>query len=62
MAVAAKMLWPHLNKTYLRQKGVMLNLDPVYYPGRRRNKYAIIIMSHSYRRTGLPATLEMIEI
>ena len=45
-AVAANTLGTHINVASLRQKGVLYDLDPVYSPGRRRKKYAIMIISH----------------
>ena len=44
--VAAKMLWSHLKAMYSEQKGALSDLDPVYSPGQRKKKYAIIVMLH----------------
>ena len=37
-----------------------LDLETVYYPGQRREKYAVMIMLHSSWMTGLPEATEMI--
>ena len=42
--VAAKTLHTQLNETSLICKGLISDFDPVYSPGRKRKKYATIIM------------------
>ena len=39
VVVSAKLLRTQLNGTSLRRKGVMSDLEPVYFPGQRRKKY-----------------------
>ena len=61
-AVDAKTLWPHLKAMSSRKKVALFDLDPMYYPGWRRKKYEIIIMSYSPWRRESPEALAMIEI
>ena len=62
MSVTAKTLRPQLNVISSIRKGVLYDLDPVYSPGQRRNKCAIIIMLHSTCRMGYLGELTMLEI
>ena len=62
VAVSAKIICTQLNTMSSRQKGVLLELKPVYSPGQRRNNYANIIMSHSAQRTGSPDSVVTLEI
>ena len=62
MEVAVKTLGPNLNAMFSRRKCVMSDLELVYYPGWKRNKYATISMLFSDRRMGSPEAEEMIEM
>ena len=62
MDVATKKLRPQMKGMSSRWKGMISNFYLMYYPGRRRNKYTIMIMSHSPWRKGLPEALEMLEM
>ena len=50
--VVDNMWWLKLKAASLRRKGVISYLDPMYSPGRRRKKQAILIMSHLTWRAG----------
>ena len=62
MAVAKKTLRPQMNAMSSRWKYVLSELEPVYSPGRRRNKYATIIMLHSSRRKEFYESAVMLDI
>ena len=62
MEVAVKTLGPNMNAMFSRRKGLMSDLELVYYPGWKRNKYATISMLFSDRRMGSPEAEEMIEM
>ena len=46
VAVSENTLWPNLNETSSRWKGLMSELEPAYYSGMRRKKYVTILMTH----------------
>ena len=58
----AKTQRAHMKVTSLRRNGVLLDLDPLYSPGKRRNKYVIMIISHSACSTGSPEDEVMLEM
>ena len=51
-----------MKEVYSRHNGVLSDLDAMYSPGRRRNKYAMIIILLSAMMRGSPNAVAILEM